>query len=67
MENDKDRLATYDFQSVICGNYEPIVYRFQDKRRFRLKFKHFSTSAHLMPTQGSLWNFAVAVGLKNGG
>jgi len=63
---DTDRSAAYDFLLVINSNHGPVSYRFQDKRRFRLKIAIFLTPVNLTPPHrgGSSWNFVSAMGLK---
>jgi len=49
MGTDTDRSATYDFLLALHSNYEPISYRFRDKRRLQSKIANFSYPVYLTP------------------
>ena len=55
-----------DFLLVIHGNYGPVSYCFQDKRRFQWKIANFATPCIFNdPAEGLPLEFCNGVGLKN--
>jgi len=60
----RHRSATHDFLLTLHSNYEPVSYRFRDKRRFQSKIANFShPSVFIAPARGS--HSGTDAGVKN--
>jgi len=64
--NDKYRSTTYDFLLTFHSKkYEPISYRFQDKRLFQSKITTFPHPVYFVAQlKGSPWNWVPVLGVK---